>query len=70
MKDKSGQNRRRRSEGNASELGGVRVYSNPGPDADDRLRRLFTLLVKHATKDRPLPSQADESSKEDGNPKG
>ena len=68
MKDKSGQNRRRRSEGNASELGVVRVYSNPGSDAEDRLRRLFTLLVKYATKDKPHLSQADDSSKEDGNP--
>ena len=53
MKDMSGQDRRRRSEGNDSELGVVRIYSNSGPDAEDRLRRLFTLLVKHATKDRP-----------------
>ena len=68
MKDMSGQDRRRRSEGNASELGGVRIYSNPGPDAEDRLRRLFTLLVKHATKDRPRLSQAEDSSQEDGNP--
>ena len=70
MKDMSGQDRRRRSEGNASELGVVRIYSNPGPDAEDRLRRLFTQFVKHATKDRPHLSQADDSSQEDGNPKG
>ena len=30
----------------------VRVFSNPGPDAEDRLRRLTSLLIKYATRDR------------------
>ena len=30
-----------------------RVYSNPGPDAEDRLRRVITLMVKYATSERP-----------------
>ena len=34
---------------------------NPGPDAQDRLRRLFTLLVKYATRDKVPPSEADLS---------
>ena len=38
---------------------------NPGPDAQDRLRRLFTLLVKYATKDM-LPAPDADSSSEDG----
>ena len=45
--------------------GGLRVVSidfNPGPDAQDRLRRLFTLLVKYAVRDRQLPPRADSSS--------
>lgn len=33
----------------ASDIGVVRVYSNPGPDAEDRLRRLITLMVRYAT---------------------
>ena len=41
----------------ASDVGTVRVICRPAPDAEDRLRRLFTLLVKHATKDREPPSQ-------------
>ena len=32
-------------------IGMVRVVSNPGSDAEDRLRRVFSLMVKHATKD-------------------
>ena len=38
---------------------------NPGPDAQDRLRRLFTLLVKYATKDKLSPSDTDSPSKDD-----
>ena len=26
----------------------VRIEFNPGPDAEDRLRRVFTILVNHA----------------------
>ena len=38
--------------GDASEFGTVTVSSNPRPDAEDRLRRLFTLLIEHATRTR------------------
>ena len=38
---------------------------NPGPDAEDRLRRLFTLLVEYANKDKLPPSETDSPS-EDG----
>ena len=41
----------------ASDLGAVRVVCRPGPDAEDRLRRVIILMVKHATKDKDLPSQ-------------
>ena len=34
---------------------------NPGPDAQDRLRRLFTLLVKYAARDRQLSPRTDSS---------
>ena len=42
----------------------VRIDCNPGPDAQDRLRRLFTLLVRHAAKDR-LPVPGNDSTSED-----
>ena len=52
MKGKDKQIRRRRPEGDASDLGVVRVFSKPAPDAEDRLRRLFTLLLEHSARER------------------
>ena len=40
---------------NASDIGVVRVFSNPGPDAEDRLRRLISLMVRYATQDKVAP---------------
>lgn len=42
---------KKRSGGNSSEIGAIRVFAKPGPDAEDRLRRLLSLLVKYATQD-------------------
>ena len=33
------------------EIGVIRVFSKPGPDAEDRLRRLVSLMIKYATSD-------------------
>ena len=52
MKDKNSQKKPKRTGGNASEIGVVRVSSNPGPDAEDRLRRALSLMIKYATRDR------------------
>ena len=46
MEDTKTQSGRGRPGGDASEFGVVRVISKPAPDAEDRLRRLFTLLLK------------------------
>ena len=46
--DKRDKNRKRSGE-NAPQIGAVRVFSKPGPDAEDRLRRLMSLLIKYAT---------------------
>ena len=62
MKDKKRQDRRGEPRGDASEIGVVRVFSNPGPDAEDRLRRLFSLLVKYATQDREAAPEKDSPS--------
>ena len=43
--------RARRSGGDAPHVGVVRVFSRPGPDAEDRLRRLMSLMIKYATQD-------------------
>ncbi len=59
MKDDKQQ--KKRSGGNSSEIGAIRVFSNPGPDAEDRLRRVVTLMVKHATRDREAKPSEDSS---------
>ena len=51
MKDRNGQNRRAKPRNDAPEIGRVRVFSKPGPDAEDRLRRLMSLLIRYATQD-------------------
>ena len=51
MRDKKKQKRRRKPRSDASEIGVVRVFSNPGPDAKDRQRRLLSLLIRYATED-------------------
>ena len=60
MKDRSRQNGRGTPKEDFSEFGEVRVISRPAPDAEDRLRRLFTLLVRYATQER-------QAEKQDGN---
>ena len=60
MENRNGQKRQGKPKRDPSEIGVVRVFSNPGPDAEDRLRRLFTLLVRYATQDgQDTPSPED-----------
>ncbi len=61
MKDTNSQNKPKRPAKESPELRVVSIDFNPGPDAQDRLRRLFTLLVKYAVRDRQLPPRADSS---------
>ena len=44
MQDRKMKNGQRMPEEAFSEFGVVRVISKPAPDAEDRLRRLFTIL--------------------------
>ena len=41
------------------ELRVVAINCNPAPDAEDRLRRLFTLLLEHTAKDRQTATDGD-----------
>ena len=59
MNDKSRQNGQRNPEEDFSEFGEVRVISRPAPDAEDRLRRLFTLLLKPSAGDGEAESDKD-----------
>ena len=61
MEDTKSEDKPKDSNRGAPELGTVSIDFNPGPDAQDRLRRLFTLLVKYAVRDRQLPPRADSS---------
>ena len=65
MEGRNGQKRRGKPKGDPSEIGVVRVFSNPGPDAEDRLRRLFILLVRYATQDGTDEPHQDHSSDDD-----
>ena len=65
MEDTKSEDKPKGSNRGAPELGTVTIEFNPGPDAQDRLRCLFTLLVKYATKDK-LPAPDADSSSEDG----
>lgn len=60
MKETNGQrhpNRRRKPVRAPAEIGAVRIFFNPGPDAQDRLRRLASLLIKYATQERDASEQ-------------
>ena len=59
MKGKDKRNGQTRPEGETSEFGVVRVISKPVPDAEDRLRRLFTLLLDHAARERQGMTETD-----------
>ena len=64
MKDMNGQNRREKPRRDASEIGEVRVFSSPGPDAEDRLRRIFSLMVRYATRAGPAAPERDSHTDE------
>ena len=72
MNDKSRQNGRRKPAEDFSEFGEVRVISRPAPDAEDRLRRLFTLLLKPSATDgqaEPEKESPSDDRRLDNHPK-
>ena len=62
MNDKSRQNGRRTPEEDFSEFGEVRVIFRPAPDAEDRLRRLFTLLLRPSAGEGQSASEKEPST--------
>jgi len=58
LADDSKRNKPKGPSRDGPELGVVRVRSKPAPDAQDRLRRLFTLLVRYATADGTTTPEA------------
>ena len=64
MKDTKRRDQPKRSSRDSSDMRVVGIDFNPGPDAEERLRRLFTLLVKYATRDKlPVPEQDSPSNR-------
>ena len=59
MEETKTKNGRGRPDGDFSEFGVVRVISKPAPDAEDRLRRLFTLLLRPSADDAQAESEKD-----------
>ena len=48
------------------ELRVVGIHFNPAPDAEDRLRRIFTILLEHAARERQAaPEDALDATPED-----
>ena len=70
MKDKNSQEKPKRTGGTPFEVGEVRIISNPGPDAKDRLRRLFSLMVKYATRDAQAAPEKDEAVRAEDHDEG
>ena len=59
MEEAKTQNGPGTTEEDFSEFGNVRVISRPAPDAEDRLRRLFTLLLGSSAGDGQGESEQD-----------
>ena len=64
MEDSKRLKRRGRPTGAPPDFATVAIDFNPGPDAEDRLRRLFIILLKLA--DDELPQPWTSSSSYDG----
>ena len=69
MNDKKKQNGRRKPRSDAFEIGVIRVSSKPTPDARDRLRRIITLMIKHAARDRQA-ARSDNAPRSDPQSEG
>ena len=66
MEETKNQHKPKGTRKDPGELRVVSIDFNPGPDAQDRLRRLFSLLVKLATEDKLPTPEGDSSSEDDG----
>lgn len=59
MKDANSQHKRRNSRADSEELKLARIDYNVGPDAEDRLRRIFTILLRHTARDGQAATEKD-----------
>ena len=68
MEETKNQHKPKGTRKDPGELRVVSIDFNPGPDAQDRLRRLFTLLVKYAARDKTLQSECGPSADDGSDP--
>ena len=75
MKNEKKQNGRRKPRGGGFEISAITVSYSPPPDARYRLRRIITMMIKHAARDRraaqgenapPSDPQAEDHAEADG----
>lgn len=59
MKDANSRHKRRNSRADSQDLTVVGINYNVGPDAEDRLRRIFTILLRHTARDRQAATEKD-----------
>lgn len=59
MKEAKSRAQSKTSDRAPGELRIVAINCNPAPDAQDRLRRLFTLLLEHTVRDRQIATDED-----------
>ena len=59
MKDANSRHKRGNSLSDSQELKLAGIDYNVGPDAEDRLRRIFTILLGHAARERQAATEKD-----------
>ncbi len=67
MKQAKSRSQAKTNGGASGELRVVAINCNPAPDAQDRLRRLFTLLLEHTAGEGQTSPLAEDEERENGN---
>ena len=70
MKDKNSRKKPKSRRGTSFEVRGVTIISNPGPDAEERLRSLFTLIARYAIRDAQAAVEKDDAARADDHDEG
>ena len=73
LNDSKSKARPKNSGKDSLELRVVGIHFNPAPDAQDRLRRIFTILLEHAAGERqaaPEDASADATPDDDAEEEG
>ena len=66
LNDSKSKTRPKNSGKDSPELRVVGIHFNPAPDAQDRLRRIFTILLEHAATDRQAAPDDNDAPTHDG----